>query len=119
MDIVKFKSTLSEQVIAPMLSYREECGEACDFTEKDVRKCEKILAEYLETLAKSASPSDKAIRSAVKKAVLALNKLNEKTDYALLETDERETICELMQMAAEEAGLQVGDEDITEEWREW
>ena len=119
MDISTFKGQLSENIVAPMLAFMEECGEDCDFTEKDVRKCEKILTEYLESLAKLSAPSDKAIMSAVKKAVLALNKLNEKTDYALLETEERENIWELIQTAAVEYGLQDVDEDITEEWREW
>ena len=103
----------------PMLAYMEECGEDCGFTEKDVRKCEKILSDYLVSLEKLSTPSDKTIMSIVKKAVLALNKLNENTDYSLLETDEREAICEIMQAAAVECGLKDADDDITEEWREW
>ena len=55
----------------------------------------------------------------VKKLVLALNKLNEKTDYCLLETEERESIWEIIQNSAVECGLVNPEDDITEEWREW
>jgi hypothetical protein len=110
---------LADTVITPMLAYLEEVGEDGGFHEKDVRKCEKILLLYLESLEKLSIPSDKGILAAAKKAVLDLNKLNEKTDYALLETEERENICELIQNSAVEAGLTDPEEDITEEWREW
>ena len=36
MDISKFKGQLSENIVMPMLAFMEECGEDCDFTEKDV-----------------------------------------------------------------------------------
>ena len=119
MDISKFKAQLSENIVTPMLTFMEECSGDCDFTEKDVRKCEKILTEYLESLEKLSAPSDKKILACVKKAVLALNKLNEKADYALLETGERESICEILQNSAVACGLTDADDDVTEEWREW
>ncbi len=119
MEITKFKVMLADNVIAPMIAFMEECGEDCEFSKKDVQKCEKILTEYLDVLAALAIPSDKDIMKCVKKAVLALNKLNEKTDYALLETEERENIWALLQTSAVECGLQDPADDITEEWREW
>ena len=119
MDINKFKSMLADNVIAPMLAFMTECGEDCEFSKKDVQKCEKILTEYLDALAALNEPSDKDTMECVKKAVLALNKLNEKTDYALLETEERENIWALLQTSAVECGLQDPADDITEEWREW
>ena len=119
MDIVKFKAMLSDNVIAPMIEFMEELEEDCEFSKKDVQKCEVILTQYLESLAVLSSPTDKDIMKCVKKAVLALNKLNEKTDYALLETEERENIWELIQTSAVECGLQDPADDITEEWREW
>ena len=119
MDIVKFKTMLVDNVISPMIQFMEEWSDDCEFTKKDVQKCEKILTEYLDSLASLSAPSDKDIMKCVKKAVLALNKLNEKTDYALLETEERENIWELIQTSAVECGLQDPADDITEEWREW
>ena len=119
MDIEKFKARLSDNVITPILEYMEELGEDCEYSKKDVRKCEKILAEYLESLTALLVPTDEDIMKCVKKAVLALNNLNEKTDYALIETVERESIWELIQTSAVECGLQDPADDITEEWREW
>ena len=50
---------------------------------------------------------------------IRLNKLNERTEYCLIETDARESIFEIIQNGAIDCGLQDYDGDITEEWREW
>ena len=50
---------------------------------------------------------------------LALNALNEDCGGNLIETGEREALCDLIERAAREAGLPESDEDITEAWREW
>ena len=64
-------------------------------------------------------PADKDILSCVEKVVLLLNDLNEEHDY-FIETVEREELYEFITEAAKLAGLHIdGDEDITEEWREW
>ena len=55
----------------------------------------------------------------VKEVVIALNKLNAKTDYSIIETMEREAIWEIIQTSAVECGLSNPSDDITEEWREW
>ena len=119
MDIVKFKTMLSENVVGLMLSFMEECGEDADFTKADVAKCEVILSHYLESLAALSAPTDGEIMECVKEAVLALNQLNEDTDYAMIETEERENIWALIQTSAVECGLQDPADDIPEEWREW
>jgi hypothetical protein len=75
--------------------------------------------EYVESLAALSASTDKDIMECVKKAVLALNELNENTDYALIETEERENIWELIQTAAVDCGLQDPADDVTEEWRDW
>jgi hypothetical protein len=54
----------------------------------------------------------------VKRVVLKLNKLNASCDGALIETDQREDLCELIQTAAKSAGLN-SDQDATVSWREW
>ena len=59
------------------------------------------------------------VMSAVKAAVLALNQLNAKCDYSLIETDQREDLAMLVIKAAESVGVGNGKNDITEEWREW
>ena len=119
MDIVKFKTMLSENILDLMLEFMEDCGEDASFTREDVEKCEKVLTHYLESLAAISCPTDEQIMDYVKEAVLALNDLNEATDYCMIETEERENIWELIQTSAVECGLKNYTDDITEEWREW
>jgi hypothetical protein len=56
---------------------------------------------------------------AVKTAVVKLNRLNEQCYGCLIETDQREQLCELIISAAKRAGLVSTVYDITEEWRDW
>ena len=119
MDIAKFKAMLSDNVVGLMLLFMEECGEDADFSRSDVEKCEEILTHYLDSLAALSNPTDQEIMDCVQEAVLALNQLNENTDYAMIETEERENIWALIQTSAVECGLQNPAHDITEEWREW
>ena len=119
MDIIKFKTMLSDDVIGLMLNFMEECGEDASFTREDVENCEKILSHYLESLAALVNPDDQEIMDCVQETVLELNELNEDTDYAMIETEERENIWALIQTSAVECGLQNPADDITEEWREW
>ena len=121
MDITKFKTMLADNVIGNMISYMGffEEDEECPFTKEDVAKCETILTYYLESLAALSDPTDEKIMVCVQEAVLALNQLNEDTDYGMIETEERENIWALIQTSAVECGLQNYSDDITEEWREW
>lgn len=118
MLLTQFKANITE-LTASMRFYMADCGEDCCFTEKDVQVCEKILNDYLSALDNMASPKDAAIMAQVKKAVLALNELNEKTDYGMIETGERERICDILQESALACGLQTDSNDITEEWRDF
>ena len=77
------------------------------------------MFSYLGKLKKITAVTDEKILKQVKKTVLALNKLNERTDYCLLETDEREALWEIFQNSAIACGIQETDGDVTEEWREW
>jgi hypothetical protein len=119
MNIKKFFSQLTDDVITPITEYLEEDGDCCVFSKKDVAKCEKIITSYLSALDKIKKPDDKKIMREVKTVVLALNKLNKKTKYSLIETMEREAIWEIIQTSAVECGLSNPSDDITEEWREW
>ncbi|MBQ7347233.1 MAG: hypothetical protein IJW55_04690 [Clostridia bacterium] len=118
MDIQKYKIMITETVVTPMLDFMDEEGD-CEYTKKDVHKCEELLLQYLDLLGGITAPTDEEILKYVKKLVLALNKLNDKTEYSLIETDARESIWEIIQNSAIECGLQNASEDITEEWREW
>lgn len=112
-----YEKRVKENVVAEMLSFMSE-GD-CGYSKKDVAKCESLLLEYLCQLSKLENATDELIMAQVKKLVLALNKLNDKTDYCLIETDAREEICQIIQDSAVECGLSSPVEDVTEEWREW
>ena len=87
------------------------------YTQGHVDQVEGILDSYLADVER-AEGGDAAILAAVQTAVLALNELNDSADGNLIETDQREQLCEIIGSAAREAGLQT-DDDVTEEWREW
>lgn len=88
------------------------------YTEVDVARCEAILDTFLARMGAIGTDDATSVMAAVKDAVLALNALNESCDHSLIETDQREMICELIIQAAAASGLGSG-EDITEPWRAW
>ena len=54
------------------------------------------------------------------KLVKKLNKINNKYKYGLIETMEREELCEWMNIIIRKTGLELEDNvDITDEYREW
>ena len=57
--------------------------------------------------------------SLVKITVEALNELNESTEFQLIETDQREDICEIIIRGRHLRGYNDMEDDITGEWREW
>lgn len=118
MNVDLYKNRVRGNVIAAMLDYMSE-DEDCGYSKKDVQKCERLILDYLDELGKLSNPTDELIMARVKKLVLALNRLNEKTDYCLIETDAREEIWQIIQDSAVKCGLTDPSEDITEEWREW
>lgn len=118
MDIRVLQLQMNETVIMPMLEFIEGDDEA-EYSETDVQRCKELLDAYLHALGAMTRPTDAAIMEQVKQLVLTLNELNEATDYALIETDARESLWEIIQTSAVEAGLQEASEDITEEWRDW
>ena len=121
MDLEQYRQDIQDTVYEPMLEYYRDFEEDEDpgYTEASIEKCRRLLEDYGKALAELEDPSEEEILSHVEQVVLALNDLNEETDFAMLETDEREAICELIQGAALDAGLPETDDDITEPWREW
>ena len=118
MNIDLYKKRVQDNVVDIMLDYMNEDAD-CGYSKKDVQKCERLILDYIVKLGKIKKSTDELIMAQVKKLVLALNKLNEKTDYCLIETDARDEIWQIIQDCAVECGLSDPSEDITEEWREW
>lgn len=80
--------------------------------------CMTILHAYLAEI--DQAEDTPAGMQVVKVAVLKLNDLNERCEYELIETDQREEIWELMQTAFLEKAFAIPESgDITEEWRDW
>ncbi|MGJ7903282.1 hypothetical protein [Lysobacter sp. 1R34A] len=116
-DYVELKS----EILDGMRSYMEELkedGSDAGYTARDIDDCERIIDRFLDIVASAAGDNARA-SGAVKDAVLALNALNTRCGYSLIETDQRESLCELIIGAAAAAGVGSGQDDITEEWREW
>jgi|SRR5690554_1387931 len=93
-------------------------GDESDYSESDIGKCGSILDSFLTKVHSADHGNTAIVISAVKETVLALNDLNESCGHSLIETDQREQICELIIQSAAAAGVG-GGEDITEEWRDW
>ena len=118
MNLNEYKDKAVEIVIEPMISFMEDWDD-CDYTIEAVETCKSLIYTYLEALAEMVEPTDEAIMEQVKNLVLALNELNEKVDYSLIETEAREAIWEVIQTSAVDCGLKEYGDDITEEWRDW
>lgn len=87
------------------------------YTEKDIEQCEKILLGYIQNLDKTTDKTEGL--KIVESTVLRLNDLNEKCDFQLIETGEREQIAEIIITTGNKKGYNSLEEDITEQWREW
>ena len=87
------------------------------YTQDDVDLCIATLSDYVIKVFATES-KDEGMKI-VKSTVQMLNDLNEKCDYSLIETNEREQIAEIIILGGHGKGYNAVDEDITEEWREW
>ena len=109
--------TIKARLIEGMTDYIADGDDS--YSKADIKKCDKILQQFITRLGKlGASATETAILDCVKQAVLDLNALNNNVDGCLIETDQREDLCEYILFAAKQSGLQQ-DGDVTEEWREW
>lgn len=115
---------LKTTLLKGMCEYMESIaagGDDPDYSKDDVGKCDLILTDFIDKVRAAGFGNTESVMNAVKEAVLALNVLNESCAHSLIETDQREQICELIIQAAAAAGVGGGgdDDDITEEWRDW
>lgn len=108
-------NALKDSILDGMRGFVADMDEPYYPLEK-VDECGRIIDDFLAAM--SAARGEAAILTQVEKTVLALNTLNDECDGSLIETDQREELCELIQGAANAAGLEAS-EDITEPWREW
>jgi hypothetical protein len=90
------------------------------YRQEHVDRCSEIIDDFLASLEKAPeAQKNKYIMAAVKKTILRLNDLNEECNGGLIETDQREDLAKLINLAAKQAGLESSADDITYKWREW
>lgn len=90
----------------------------CGYTQQHIVQCVGIVDQYVESLNSLNEPDDDVLRHAIEKVVRELNDLNDRAGGCLIETDQREDLCQIILVVAKQAGMKT-DEDVTEEWREW
>lgn len=108
----------------PFKNWRENYDEGLtQYTEENCNKTQKVFDDLINSLVnigENANENDKV--KLFKKAILTTNELNEEIE-GLIETGEREDLCELTDKIAIACGLdplKYGDgEGLASEWREW
>jgi len=98
--------------------------ELAQYTKENCDKAKNIFDKLIDELISIGEDAGEETKLTLfHKAVEATNKLNEECDDALIETAEREQLCELFNQITLAAGLNpdnYGDgEGIASEWREW
>ena len=93
-------------------------GYACGYQLRHIDRCAAITRDYLKRLASPPMRNQERLLDEIRRVVQKLNRLNASCDGALIETDQREDLCQLILQAARKAGLK-SDADVTEAWREW
>jgi len=107
-------TTLKTSLLDDMREYMAE-GDV-EHDADHIEECGRVLDAHLAALA-AAGDRDAGL-ACVRETVLKLNELNERAGEELIETGERETICEFIIRAGALLGHNTEDEDVTEEWRE-
>jgi hypothetical protein len=109
----------------PFVGWRASYEEGLEqYTEENCEAAKRIMDTLLSdliALGEDAREEDKMHKFQV--AVEALNTLNDETDGSLIETGEREELCDLFCVVAEKADIdpkKYGDgEGPASEWRDW
>jgi hypothetical protein len=87
------------------------------YQEADVQRCGEILDQFGAAISGAVGREDALAH--VRTAVLDLNALNERCGGSLIETDQREMLCELIIATVARRGFISPEEDVTFAWREW
>jgi len=115
--IPEIQAFLSE---TPITQWRKRMAEGDDmFSEESITAVETALIEYVQTLCKTVQKKNATtVYNSMGKLVKTLNKINDK--YGLIETMEREELCDWLNTLIRKTGLELADNvDITDEYREW
>lgn len=123
MTLQDMKSKIEIEILRSMrdylMSYDEDYVPSDDdpYKMSDIDECGQILEDFIDKL-NEVQDDEEQIMDCVKSTVIKLNELNERLDFQLIETQQREDICMFILDATELAGLET-TQDVTQEWREW
>ena len=115
--IPEIQAFLSE---TPITQWCKRMAQGDDmFSEESITAVETALTEYVQTLCEAVQKKNATtVYNSMGKLVKKLNKINDK--YGLIETMEREELCEWLNTLIRKTGLELADNvDITDEYREW
>lgn len=107
--------TISKNLKNGMLEYM--AVEKVAYTKNDVEECMSLINSYLNDLSKTKTKEEGL--KAVEKLVTRLNRLNEKCQHQLIETDQREQICAIVILSGNIKGYNSKTEDVTQNLRDW
>lgn len=92
------------------------------YTEANCNSCKQLFDDLIESLIDAGENAQTETKLSIfKEAILKTNVLNKQCGYALIETGEREELCELTDAISIAAGLdpKAYGEGIASEWRDW
>ncbi|XIG76920.1 hypothetical protein C1N81_29040 [Streptomyces sp. SGAir0957] len=98
------------------------------FPERLLSVTDNVLDAFEAELPSLQGASDERVFAAVERVVLALNAINDEHNGGAYETDEREQLCDYIDKALTEQGLDVvaltarqglGRYELTDRWRDW
>lgn len=98
-------------------NWKYKIDEDAEYGVEEIKLLLKYLDEFLHK-AENAKTKAEAMK-VVKEYVLKLNDLNEKCNHSIIETEQREDICEVMILALNIRWFNPDLEDVTEEWRDF
>jgi len=89
------------------------------YTNGDVLACDQVLTAFINDVAASEERFNYSwVVAKVEGLVKSLNEMNLKHDNQLIETNQREDLCALIELVVLASG-HAYKHDITEAWREW
>lgn len=106
---------------SPVLCWRKRWMEGdSEFSQRNLEDVENELEKFLDNILLAAGKKNaRAIYSAYRKVILAMNKVNDK-HKGFIDTLEREELLDYFGKALSMTGFMVEDKmDLSEEWREW
>ena len=89
------------------------------YHKSDVEQCDQIVTAFINSVNESKESSDLSwLSSRIEQLVMQLNEINNTLDKQLIETNQREDLCALIELVISHCGHQPQG-DITEKWRQW